>query len=108
MVADAWSRTYRSRALTFAPDSAARESRNGLQIVPDQVRSSWPAATQLPSIDQSPARALDEALNTIAARYGDRTTNFVAMQLEYPGALIRNARMGANTFGHIAMARARQ
>ena len=43
LVADAWSRTYRSRAVTFAPNIATRESRNGIQIVPDQVRSSWPA-----------------------------------------------------------------
>ena len=49
LVADAWSRTYRSRAGSFAPDVATRESRNGIQIVPDQVRSGWPAATRLPA-----------------------------------------------------------
>jgi hypothetical protein len=83
LVADAWSRTYRSRAVTFAPDISTRESRNGIQIVPDQVRSSWPAATRLSAIDRRPAAALDEALETIRARYGTRTTDFVAMQLEY-------------------------
>jgi hypothetical protein len=31
-----------------------------------------------------PAKALDEALQTIAGRYGMRTADFVAMQLEYP------------------------
>jgi hypothetical protein len=31
-----------------------------------------------------PARALDAALHGIAARYGERTADFVAMQLEYP------------------------
>jgi hypothetical protein len=68
LVADAWSRTYRSRALTFAPSIAARESRNGLQIIPDQVRSSWLPATRLTAIDRPPARALDEALQAIGAR----------------------------------------
>jgi transcriptional regulator GlxA family with amidase domain len=31
-----------------------------------------------------PVAALDEALGRIGARYGTRTANFVAMQLEYP------------------------
>jgi len=86
LVADAWSRTYRSRAVTFAPNITPRESRNGIQIVPDQVRSSWPSAMGLPAIDQQPARALDEALQAIGSRYGTRTVDFVAMQLEYPAA----------------------
>ncbi|HEY7291378.1 MAG TPA: DJ-1/PfpI family protein [Vicinamibacterales bacterium] len=84
LVADAWSRTYRSRALTFAPTIAARESRNGVWIVPDQVKSSWPAATCLPAASRQPAKALDGALDAIRLRYGPRTTRFVAMQLEYP------------------------
>jgi hypothetical protein len=84
LVADAWSRTYRSRAVTFAPDDAARESRNGVRIVPDQTRSSWPAATRLPAIPGQPGRALDDALDAIRVRYGTRTSDFVAMQLEYP------------------------
>jgi putative intracellular protease/amidase len=98
LVADAWSRTYRSRAVTFAPSAAPRESRHGIRIVPDQVRSSWPATTRLPAlpaIDRPPAMALDEALHAIGARYGAHTTDFVAMQLEYPmgsrrgGAMVR-------------------
>jgi hypothetical protein len=84
LVAAAWSRTYRSRAVTFAPTSAARESRNGIPIVPDEVRASWPAVTRLPAIDQPPAQALDETLEAIGERYGAHTTDFVGMQLEYP------------------------
>jgi len=39
----------------------------------------------MPAIDNAkPAEALDSALGGIAARYGTRTTDFVAMQLEYP------------------------
>ena len=108
LIADAWSRTYRSRAVTFAPDSRPRESRNGIQIVPDEVRSSWPAATRLPAIDQQPAKALDEALDAIRTRYGARTTDFVAMQLEYPAQPYRGDPDRASAFSHAAMTRSWQ
>jgi len=85
LVADAWSRTYRSRAVTFAGAAGAQETRNGIRILPDQVASSWPGERLLPAIgDRQPARALDQALDAIAARYGMRTADVVAMQLEYP------------------------
>ena len=85
LVADAWSRTYRSRAVTFASAADAQPTRNGLRILPDQVTTNWPAARLLPEIDNAkPVEALDSALGGIAARYGTGTTDFVAMQLEYP------------------------
>ena len=85
LVADAWSRTYRSRAVTFSHTDDAQQSHNGIRIVPDQVAASWPGERLLPAIgDRQPARALDEALDGITARYGMRTADFVAMQLEYP------------------------
>jgi transcriptional regulator GlxA family with amidase domain len=85
LVADAWSRTYRSRALTFSRTQGAQQTRNGVRIVPDKVAVSWPAEHLLPAVgDLPPARALDEALRGIAARYGARTADMVAMQLEYP------------------------
>jgi putative intracellular protease/amidase len=85
LVADAWSRTYRSRAVTFASTAGAQQSRNGIRILPDEVATGWPAERLLPSVgDRKPAEALDDALHGIAARYGTGTTDFVAMQLEYP------------------------
>jgi putative intracellular protease/amidase len=84
LVADAWSRTYRSRALTFAAGKEPQQTRNGLKVVPDRVAADWPAQQQLPAIDQPPAKALEQALAGIAARYGIATTNVVTMQLEYP------------------------
>jgi putative intracellular protease/amidase len=106
LVADAWSRTYRSRAVTFASTSGTRESRNGAQIVPDRVTSSWPAGTRLPAVNPQPARALDDALRAIRARYGARTTDFVAMQLEYPleGRSASRDRVSASS-GALAMPR---
>jgi putative intracellular protease/amidase len=85
LVADAWSRTYRSQAVTFASAAGAQQTRNGIRILPDEVALSWPAERLLPSVgDRKPAEALDDALQGIATRYGTRTTDFVAMQLEYP------------------------
>ncbi len=85
LVADAWSRTYRSRAVTFSRTDGAQQTRNGIRIVPDKVAASWPAEHLLPAIGaRQPARALDDALDGISARYGMRTADFVAMQLEYP------------------------
>jgi transcriptional regulator GlxA family with amidase domain len=85
LVADAWSRTYRSRVVTFASTAGAQPTRTGLRLVPDQVTARWPAERRLPAIgDRPPAAALDQALHGIAARYGRRTADLVAMQLEYP------------------------
>ena len=84
LVADAWSRTYRSGAATFASSAEAVETRNGLRIYPDRVAAEKPEQP-LPSLaDQKPAAALDNALQMISQRYGPRTADFVAMQLEYP------------------------
>ncbi len=85
LIADAWSRTYRSRALTFADSGEARESRNGLRILPDQVTGDWPADRLVPALEQKrPAEALELTLDAIASRYGLPTADIVAMQLEYP------------------------
>lgn len=83
LAADAWSRTYRSRAVGFAP--AARLTRNGVRILPDRVAARWPRDRILPAAaGLPPVRALDAALKAISARYGTDTANLVAMQLEYP------------------------
>lgn len=85
LVADAWSRTYRSCAVTFAATAGALGTRNGIRIHPDQIAASWPAERLLPAIGgRQPARALDDALRAIASRYGSGTADVVAMQLEYP------------------------
>jgi putative intracellular protease/amidase len=85
LVADAWSRTYRSRAVTFAGAAGALQSRSGLRIVPDQVGASSPPERLSHAIgERRPADALDQTPHSIAARYGIRTADFVSMQLEYP------------------------
>ena len=85
LVADAWSRTFRSRTVTFAGAAGSIESRNGIRILPNQVATSWPAERLLPAIgDRQATKALDDTLRGIASRYGTRTAYLVAMQLEYP------------------------
>jgi putative intracellular protease/amidase len=85
VTADAWSRTYRSRALTVADDSAAVPDRDGIRILPDRVGAAADIGTPIsaPALTM-PATALDDTLEQIATRYGDVTANVVAMQLEYP------------------------
>ena len=43
LVADAWSRTFRSRAVAIGPTMKAIESRNGMRILPEQEATGWPA-----------------------------------------------------------------
>ncbi|WP_028032708.1 DJ-1/PfpI family protein [Chelativorans sp. J32] len=84
-VADAWSRTYRSRALTFAPSTSVVMTANGVRVLPDQPREDWPENGRVSTFaDLPPASALDQTLQAIAERYGKATTNVVVMQLEYP------------------------
>jgi transcriptional regulator GlxA family with amidase domain len=84
LVADAWSRTYRSRVVTFAPSAAPVVSANGLRILPDRTEPP-PPERRLPPVGRTPpAVALDEALAAIERRYGAQTASVVAMQLEYP------------------------
>ncbi|MBR1267551.1 DJ-1/PfpI family protein [Bradyrhizobium sp. AUGA SZCCT0222] len=102
LVADAWSRTYRSRAVIFAASAGALATRNGISIVPDEVAATWPAERRLPDIGVSPpAKALDQTLAAIEARYGMPTADFVAMQLEYPrhGARVEMGRAAAPSLG---------
>jgi putative intracellular protease/amidase len=83
LAADAWSRTYRSRAVTVADSPGAISTRSGLRIVPDRSAEPWQDVVNA-FADRAPAQALDETLADIEARYGASTRYVVAMQLEYP------------------------
>jgi putative intracellular protease/amidase len=85
LVADAWSRTYRSRAVTFAASALSQETRNGIRIIPDRVAPTWSGGSLISTIEnRRPVEALDDTLRAIANRYGAPTANVVAMPLEYP------------------------
>ncbi|KQW22658.1 transcriptional regulator [Afipia sp. Root123D2] len=84
LVADAWSRTYRSRAVTLARTADAQPTLSGLRVLPDRVVTEESGLRLRPIGDRKPATALDETLQAISARYGPHTGDLVAMQLEYP------------------------
>ncbi len=85
LVADAWSRTYRSTVATFAASRSATPTSSGIRIVPDRMSTDWADARRVTTFaDQRPAAVLDRTLEAIARRYGDLTADVVAMQLEYP------------------------
>lgn len=82
LIADAWSRTYRSGVVAFAPAPTVVTA-NGLRLVPD--RTDWPGHRLVSTFaDRRPLHALDETLEAIGERYGEPTAAIVAMQLEYP------------------------
>ena len=79
--ADAYSRTYRSKAYTVATTMKPIESRRGLLLLPDHSADS--AEIDHYTALGGGARALDQALDGIRERYGDETASLVALQLEY-------------------------
>ncbi|KRA40300.1 DJ-1/PfpI family protein [Devosia sp. Root635] len=85
LVADAWSRTYRSRALTMAPAGEAVTGSDGIAVHPDTAAPEPGMAALTPPGLTRPVLALEAALDDIATRYGAPTAHVVAMQLEYPG-----------------------
>lgn len=78
LVADAWSRSYRSQAVAVA--NAPVPLASGLTLLPTPgARATQPALpAQRPALCQ-----LDDTLRTLAARYGAATSRWVATQLEY-------------------------
>jgi len=80
LMADAWSRTFRSEALATHVSGAVR-SRHGLLMETEATSSD---RYVLPVYSGTPATALDDALEGITGRYGAPTADFVALQFEYP------------------------
>jgi putative intracellular protease/amidase len=90
LVADAWSRTYRSRVVSLARSADPVLTRGGIAILRDRDTTDWPQSRLLPAPAPRPAEALDATLQAIARRYGAATADVVAMQLEYPNAALKN------------------
>jgi putative intracellular protease/amidase len=83
LVADAWSRTYRSKAVAFADSAQAVVTRHGIRVIPEQAAAKRPAK-RLVQADRKPTDALEQTLQAIGVAYGDATARVVTMQLEYP------------------------
>jgi hypothetical protein len=86
LVADAYSRTYRSQAVTVSDSQSQVLTRHGLQLLPDAAfGTSRVPERMLPRFDSiPPVGALDWALYGIAESYGEPAAAFVALQIEYP------------------------
>ena len=85
ILADAYSRTGRSRAVSMASTNVPVASRYGLRFLPDVVGESTSVDVVLPPLaNTAPGKAFDTTLASIAARYGSRTAYSVALDFEYP------------------------
>lgn len=85
LIADAYSRTYRSVAFTVAASTSPITTKQGLTLLPDRAAAAAKRLRMLPEWDRLPAAdALDRALASIEAEYGERTAALVALQIEYP------------------------
>jgi putative intracellular protease/amidase len=85
LVADAYSRTYRSSAVSLARSPETIRMRRGLILLPDNVAgTSQPPDRILPT--EEVTLSLDHTLKNIAQAYGRATSAFVALQLEYNAA----------------------
>jgi putative intracellular protease/amidase len=84
--ADAYSRTYRSKAVTVSEAAGPVVLKRGLALLPDhfgdavKIDEFVTNATNIP-----PVEALETTLADIRVRYGEGVASFVALQLEYPG-----------------------
>jgi putative intracellular protease/amidase len=84
LMADAWSRTFRSRAFAVSRTGEPIRTRGGLTLLADREPQSGDGLIMLPPPGQQAGRALPAALAGIERRYGRDTASWVALQLEYP------------------------
>lgn len=86
LIADSYSRTYRSKAFSLHSSDDPVTTKRGLVVLPDKVQGVGKAVDrtlQLQS-DRPPVLSFDATLREIEQRYGSGSAEFVALQLEYP------------------------
>lgn len=86
LVADAYSRTFRSKAFSLAAAAGPVTTKRDLVVLPDRVEKVGKAVNQTVALasDQSPVSLFDDTLRAIEQSYGSDTADFIALQLEYP------------------------
>lgn len=86
LVADAWSRTYQSRAEAVAAQAGPVRLASGLRLYARTDAADYQRAVPMPAsrhARQPAACALAHSLAAIAEHQGERTAGWVAKQLEY-------------------------
>jgi putative intracellular protease/amidase len=83
--ADAYSRTYMSKAVAVSEAPGLIRTKRGMYLIPNHLGTGPKIdhfAAGLP--ETQPIRALDAVLDHIRSRYGADVASLVALQLEYP------------------------
>ncbi|MEM9452116.1 MAG: DJ-1/PfpI family protein [Cyanobacteria bacterium P01_E01_bin.6] len=86
LVADTYSRTYRSKAFSLSSFDDSVTSKRGLVILPDRVKGvgkTVDRTIEMPS-DLPSISSLDATLQEIEQLYGSGAAAIIALQLEYP------------------------
>jgi putative intracellular protease/amidase len=85
LVADLYSRTRQSVAVSLAEDLDPVTTRSGLRLLPDYAAEDVQLEVVLDTVTGTqPLKALDAALVGIEELYDRETASFVALQIEYP------------------------
>lgn len=86
LVADTYSRTFRSKAFSLSPSDGPITTKRGLVILPDRVQGAGKAVDRTVKLrsDLPPVSSLDVTLQEIEQLYGSGSAAFIALQLEYP------------------------
>lgn len=86
LVADAYSRTYKSKAKIVTNPNQTVFTKSGIQFISEinNLDQSQMTLSKEISKSQKPIDQLKDALNEIEIRYGSQTLRFVTTQLEYP------------------------
>jgi hypothetical protein len=88
LYADAWSRTYRSKAVAVSNTMQQVRSRHGLQLMPERLiplEELKPLTNRYANLHaDAAASAQDQALQEIGLRYSTATRKLVSLFMEYP------------------------
>ncbi|TGK01280.1 transcriptional regulator [Leptospira langatensis] len=83
LVADSYSRTYKSEAVSISDSDRIIRSKRGLLFLPDRKEKKADRISENWDKDL-PVYALNRTLSEISDLYGTKTAAFVALQIEYP------------------------
>ena len=86
LMADAYSRTWRSKAFSLSDSAEGVTSKRGLRILPDRISDGGKKVDRTVELHDKipPVSWLDATLQNIEQLYDSGTAAFVALQLEYP------------------------